>query len=159
MSTAAPATTVQEAFNRLEIAAQKLASAYAQVARLVEEHNALLAEASRLGGTVDTQQVVEMISSYYKVTSADMVAPSHRKRCVEPRQVAIWILRRITSLSAIEVGRMFNRSADTVFLSDRTVENYRDAYPAFRAETDMLLQKARGAMTPISRAKLAEAAS
>jgi chromosomal replication initiation ATPase DnaA len=159
MSTQAdPFSPVLDVFHRLNVVAHQLAAAYAQVARLVEEHNALLAEAERLGGSVDPHRVIEVIAGHYRVTPEDLASRQRGELYVVPRQVAMWVLRRVTTMSVTGIGKLFDRDHGTVLFGDRQVEAHREVYPAFRAETDMLLQKARGSLSALAFERAAEEA-
>lgn len=140
-------TPAPDVFDKLNSKAEELAKAYALVARLLQEHDALIAEAMRVSGGVNVEEVMAVVAIYYDVELRDLFGRCRAQRFSVPRQVAIWLLLRITNLKKSEIGRMFGRHHTMVFFSEKRVNNHRDTHRAFRAETDLLLQRARGSLT------------
>ena len=58
--------------------------------------------------------VVLAVARYYGVNADDLKGRSRHKQIVEPRQIAMYLLREDAHLSTPEVGRMLNRDHTTV---------------------------------------------
>jgi len=60
---------------------------------------------------------------YYGVNADDLKARSRHKQIVEPRQLAMYLLREDAHLSTPEVGRLLNRDHTTVLHGIKQVAN------------------------------------
>jgi chromosomal replication initiator protein len=73
---------------------------------------------------VDVQRAV---CSYYNVRMEDLVGQGRSREVAFPRQVAVFLCRKLTYSSTTEVGKAFNRNHTTVLYSCTTVQNlYKD---------------------------------
>ncbi len=70
--------------------------------------------------TIDS--IARVVSREFGVPIKDMVSKSRKKSVVRPRQVAIFLSRRHTSLPLQSIGRKFNRMHATVIHSINSVE-------------------------------------
>ncbi len=57
--------------------------------------------------TVGTKQIIEAISAYYNLSSEDICGKSRKKEIVKPRQVAMYLLRKESSMSFPSIGEFF----------------------------------------------------
>ena len=67
--------------------------------------------------------VLLAVARYYGVKADDLKARSRHKQIVEPRQIAMYLLREDAHLSTPEVGRMLNRDHTTVLHGIKQVAN------------------------------------
>jgi chromosomal replication initiator protein len=73
---------------------------------------------------VDVQRAV---CSYYNIRMEDLVGQGRSREVAFPRQVAVFLCRKLTYSSTTEVGKAFNRNHTTVLYSCTTVQNlYKD---------------------------------
>lgn len=73
---------------------------------------------------VDVQRAV---CSYYNVRMDDLVGQGRSREVAFPRQVAVFLCRKLTFSSTTEIGKAFNRNHTTVLYSCTTVQNlYKD---------------------------------
>jgi chromosomal replication initiator protein len=63
------------------------------------------------------------VARYYGVKADDLKARSRHKQIVEPRQIAMYLLREDAHLSTPEVGRLLNRDHTTVLHGIKQVAN------------------------------------
>ena len=69
-------------------------------------------------GTNPTAEIiVNEVSKFYNVSADKIVGMSRAKEIVVPRQIAMYIVRELTTLSLNEIGREFNKDHSTVFHS------------------------------------------
>jgi chromosomal replication initiator protein len=66
------------------------------------------------GRTVTPQAILLAVARYYGVTADELKARSRHKQIVEPRQIAMHLLREDAQLSTPEIGRLLNRDHTTV---------------------------------------------
>lgn len=57
--------------------------------------------------TVGTKQIIEAISAYYNLSSEDICGKCRKKEIVKPRQVAMYLLRKESSMSFPSIGEFF----------------------------------------------------
>ena len=86
----------------------------------------------------------ENVAAHYGLRVSDMKAKSNAKPIAFPRQVAMYLCRRLTSLSYPEIGRLFNdKHHSTVMHSVEKIERLVEDDANFRKVIDSFLQTYR----------------
>jgi chromosomal replication initiator protein len=81
-------------------------------------------------GEVTLQQIIEVVTAYYNVKLSDLQSKHRQKSITMPRQVCMWLARKLTRFSLQEVGGYFGgRDHTTVMHSLEIVQH--------RVETDL----------------------
>ena len=81
------------------------------------------------------ETIIGYICKFYDVTAEDIRGQSHRRELVNARQIAMYLIRRMTNLSLNDIGKEFgDRDHTTVLYSLDKVEKQMRSDPAF-AET------------------------
>ncbi len=97
-----------------------------------EEHRAVPAE------------ILKAVASHYGLRVSDMKAKSNAKPVAFPRQVAMYLCRKLTELSYPEIGRLFNdKHHSTVMHSVEKIEHMIEDDADFRRVVDGFLQPYR----------------
>jgi len=97
-----------------------------------EEHRAVPAE------------ILKVVASHYGLRVSDMKAKSNAKPVAFPRQVAMYLCRKLTELSYPEIGRLFNdKHHSTVMHSVEKIQRMIDDDADFRRTVDGFLQPYR----------------
>lgn len=65
---------------------------------------------------ITPSQVIETVAAYYNISVAEMVSPSRNKELVQPRQVAMYLLRQETDASLPEIGALLGGRDHTTVL-------------------------------------------
>ncbi|MCX7939139.1 MAG: chromosomal replication initiator protein DnaA [Thermoflexales bacterium] len=65
---------------------------------------------------ITPSQVIEAVAAYYNISVAEMVSPSRNKELVQPRQVAMYLLRQETDASLPEIGALLGGRDHTTVL-------------------------------------------
>jgi chromosomal replication initiator protein len=99
-------------------------------------------------GTEETRavpsEILKTVASHYGLRVSDMKAKSNAKPIAFPRQVAMYLCRRLTGMSYPEIGRLFNdKHHSTVMHSVEKIERLVDDDPNFRKVIDSFLQPYR----------------
>jgi len=68
-----------------------------------------------------TDSIIEETGKFFAVTPNDMKGESRVREIVLARQVAMYLIRKITNLSLIDTGRVFNRDHSTVVTSTNKI--------------------------------------
>ncbi|MCS7057154.1 MAG: chromosomal replication initiator protein DnaA [Thermoflexales bacterium] len=83
---------------------------------------------------ITPSQVIETVAKYYNISVADMVSPSRNKELVQPRQIAMYLIRQETDASLPEIGSLLGGRDHTTILHG--VERIKD-----RLETEEQLRR------------------
>jgi len=93
---------------------------------------------------VNPSEVLKIVAAHYGLRVSDMKAKSNAKPIAFPRQVAMYLCRRLTSLSYPEIGRLFNdKHHSTVMHSVEKIERLVEDDANFRKVIDSFLQTYR----------------
>ncbi len=88
------------------------------------------------------QQITDVVTGYYNMKLSDLQSRRRHKSVAGPRQVCMWLARKLTRFSLEEIGGYFGgRDHTTVMHSIKTVDERTAADPQFKAEVDNLLAR------------------
>ena len=87
--------------------------------------------------------IIGKVAEHYHVRPADIRGNRRPANIAHPRQVAMYLTRRLTSLSFPEIGREFNRDNSTVQHGCKKIESDVRTNPNLRAELEMLEKMCR----------------
>jgi chromosomal replication initiator protein len=90
------------------------------------------------------EQIIAKVAEYYSVRAADIKGDRRPANIAYPRQVAMYLTRRITNLSFPEIGKVFNRDNSTVQHGCKKIESDIKTNPNLRAELETLERACRG---------------
>lgn len=65
---------------------------------------------------ITPSQVIETVAKFYNISVADMVSPSRNKELVQPRQIAMYLIRQETDASLPEIGNLLGGRDHTTIL-------------------------------------------
>jgi chromosomal replication initiator protein len=65
---------------------------------------------------ITPSQVIETVAKYYSISVPEMVSPSRNKELVQPRQVAMYLIRQETDASLPEIGGLLGGRDHTTIL-------------------------------------------
>lgn len=82
--------------------------------------------------------IQQHVAGHFGLPLAAMKSPIRTRDIVRPRQVAMYLAKRMTARSLPEIGRLFDRDHSTVFYAVRVVEDRRAADVAFDREVAAL---------------------
>ena len=89
-------------------------------------------------------EILKSVASHYGLRVSDMKAKSNAKPVAFPRQVAMYLCRKLTELSYPEIGRLFNdKHHSTVMHSVEKIERMIEDDADFRRVIDGFLQSHR----------------
>jgi chromosomal replication initiator protein len=97
-------------------------------------------------GTEETRatpsEILKLVAAHYGLRVSDMKAKSNAKPIAFPRQVAMFLCRKLTGLSYPEIGRLFNdKHHSTVMHSVEKIERLVEDDPNFRKVVESFLQR------------------
>jgi chromosomal replication initiator protein len=89
-------------------------------------------------------EILKVVASHYGLRVSDMKAKSNAKPVAFPRQVAMYLCRKLTELSYPEIGRLFNdKHHSTVMHSVEKIEHMIEDDADFRRVVDGFMQPYR----------------
>jgi chromosomal replication initiator protein len=102
-------------------------------------------EAIGLRGSPSAKTSIEDIqrktAEFYKLEVRDFHSPQRARRIARPRQIAMYLARKLTTRSLPEIGRRFGgRDHTTVLHACRRIEALCEEDPLFKQEVDFLSQ-------------------
>lgn len=83
-------------------------------------------------------QIIARVADHFHLKPSDIKGDRRPANIARPRQIAMYLTRRITSLSFPEIGRAFDRDNATVQYACRKVEQETHTDPNLRAEIELL---------------------
>ncbi len=93
------------------------------------------------GAKTSIEDIQRKTAEYYKLDVRDFHSPQRARRVARPRQVAMYLSRKLTSRSLPEIGRRFGgRDHTTVLHACRRIEALCEEDPLFKQEVDFLSQ-------------------
>ena len=77
-------------------------------------------------------EIIKFVARHYDLKVSEIKSKSNSRQIVIPRQVAMYLCKRLTDLSYPEIGKLFNdKHHSTVMYSVETVEKKREGDPDF----------------------------
>jgi len=87
------------------------------------------------------EDIQRKTAEFYKLDVRDFHSPQRARRVARPRQVAMYLSRKLTTRSLPEIGRRFGgRDHTTVLHACRRIEALCEEDPLFKQEVDFLGQ-------------------
>lgn len=86
--------------------------------------------------------VLDIVSSYYSITTSDLLSSKRKKQYVFPRQVSMYILKELFDLTYKKIGQIFNgRDHSTVIYSIEQISNDIETDKVKKNDVEKLLVK------------------
>ena len=86
--------------------------------------------------------VLDVVSSYYHISTSDLLSNKRTKQFVYPRQVSMYILKEVFELTYKKIGQIFNnKDHSTVIYSIEQISNDLQIDAAKKADIDKLMIK------------------
>ncbi len=98
----------------------------------------LVAEILPPQGPDPASLVIELVCKNFRVSPEELLSRSRKKRISEPRQVAMFLLRKHTDSSLAAIGHRFQRDHATVLHAIRSVEKKMASSDRFRYQIEYL---------------------
>ena len=142
------ARSIRSSIRELEGAFNKLV-AYAQLvdkAITVELAQSMLAEALRASNRrITIDEIQKVCAAHYRIDASEMRSHRRARAVARPRQVAMYLAKKLTPRSLPEIGRVFGgRDHSTVIHAVRTIEAMRLDNPDMDADIRALQKQLEG---------------
>ncbi len=86
---------------------------------------------------VTIDEIKKKVAEHYGLKTADLESPNRQRSIVRPRQIAMFLARKLTPRSYPEIGRRFgNRDHTTVMHAVETIDRLTTMDPAFADEVE-----------------------
>ena len=98
-------------------------------------------------GRVTLQRIIDIVTEFYNVKTAELQSRRRHKSITEPRQVCMYLARQRTSLSLEEIGGHFGgRDHTTVMHSVQKIQGRVGSEPSFAAQVQQMDQRVESAL-------------
>lgn len=74
-------------------------------------------------------EIMQTVAAYYGVTMADITSPQRTQTLVIPRQLAMFLSRKLTTKSLTEIAREFGKTHATIHYAIGTIQQHIDVEP------------------------------
>ncbi len=71
---------------------------------------------------VNYKDILENVSSYYKISTDDILSKSRKKYLITPRYISMYLMSELLSLTLKEIGSIFNRDHTSVMHGIKTIK-------------------------------------
>ena len=86
-------------------------------------------------------QIQNVVSNYFNIPLSDMLSQRRSRPLARPRQIAMFLAKKMTTRSLPEIGRRFgNRDHTTVIHAVRKVEELRGKDLSFDEDVQLLIR-------------------
>jgi chromosomal replication initiator protein len=90
---------------------------------------------------VSSADVIKFVARHYGLKVSEIKSKSNQKQIAFPRQVAMWMCKRLTELSYPDIGRQFNdKHHSTVMYSVEKIDKLREGDAEFAQTLERMLQ-------------------
>ena len=103
----------------------------------------MLADAVRANARrITVDEIQKVCAAHYKIDASEMRSKRRARAVARPRQVAMYLAKKMTPRSLPEIGRIFGgRDHSTVIHAVRTIEGLRETNPVIDADIRALLRQ------------------
>jgi len=94
---------------------------------------------------VTVEEIQRKVAEHYNIRMSDMVGPKRQRSIARPRQVAMWLAKRLTTRSLPDIGRRFGgRDHTTVMHGVRRIDELRESDPQIAEDLELLRRALEG---------------
>lgn len=91
---------------------------------------------------VTTDLIINVIAEHFEITTSELFSDNRSRNIAFPRQISMYLCRKLTSVSFSEVGKiMGNRDHSTILHGCNKIENDMKKDPALQNTIDILIKK------------------
>ncbi|KNG93912.1 chromosomal replication initiator protein DnaA [Pseudaestuariivita atlantica] len=94
---------------------------------------------------ITVEEIQRKVAEHYNIRLSDMIGPKRLRAFARPRQVAMWLCKKLTTRSLPEIGRRFGgRDHTTVMHGVKRIEELRLADPHIAEDIEILRRSLEG---------------
>lgn len=83
---------------------------------------------------ITLELIKEVVASYYEISIEDIISSSRQQNIARPRQIAMYLSRKMTNLSWVKIANSFERDHATVMHGSEKIESMMDEDISFAKE-------------------------
>ena len=83
----------------------------------------VVAESHYSPSRTDTELIKDTVAGYYGINKADLSSKSRLRRHAHPRRIAMFMLRKETDMTLLDIGEEFERDHTTVIYGIRVIQD------------------------------------
>ena len=86
--------------------------------------------------------IIDIVSEHYNIETQDIISPNKSRNIAYPRQICMYICRKLTDLSLADIGKtMGNRDHTTILHGIDKIETNIKEDPSIKSTVDLLIKK------------------
>jgi chromosomal replication initiator protein len=93
------------------------------------------------GRELTVEAIMNVVAGEFKISVNDLSSRSRKKTITFPRQISMYLARRLTEQGLSDIGRAFNRDHSTVLHSIRVMNESMARNPTIRGQVEILAKK------------------
>lgn len=87
---------------------------------------------------ITLESIKDVVASYYKITVNDLISSSRQQNIARPRQIAMYLSRKLTNYSLVKIANSFDRDHSTVMHGCEKIEGMMEDDLSFSKEISKL---------------------
>lgn len=89
--------------------------------------------------TISVEEIQRIVAEHYKIRVSDLKSSSRAKPIVVPRQIAMFLIKRILDKPLVEIGKAFGGKDHTTIISSiKKIDNLQQTDPQYKNDIDEL---------------------
>lgn len=90
--------------------------------------------------SITPQKIIKKVSTYYKISESDITGKVKTKEIVIPRQIAMYLCRKILNMNDTNIGKEFGKDRTTVGHNIEKIESNIDTDSTIKADVNYILK-------------------
>lgn len=87
----------------------------------------------------DAELVIEAVCDFYGISTMEVRKVCRRRKLVQARQMCMFIIRKVTSMTLLEIGLLFGKDHTTAIHGINTIKGLMDVDEKIKIEADIIM--------------------
>lgn len=90
---------------------------------------------------VTPDEIIKSVAKYFNIKTKTLSSKTNERTIVIPRQIAMFLCKKLTRYSLVEIGHVFNKNHATVIYSIKKTESQLQTDPIFKQQIDKIIKQ------------------
>jgi len=90
---------------------------------------------------VTPSEIIKIVAKYFNLKPNNLTLKSNERNIVVPRQIAMYLCKKLTKYSLVEIGHLFNKNHATVIHSINKTERQIQSDPIFKQQIEKIINQ------------------
>lgn len=91
--------------------------------------------------TISVADIMNFVTRKYDLEKGDLISDSRKNSIAQPRQIAMYLAKKMTTLSYVAIGKAFKRDHSTVIYAVDKIEEKCGSNPSFKEELKGVMEQ------------------